>query len=135
MNVQIARRRYVERIIVRPDAVEIEIKGETGHRVPFRPFPCNPDHGKVSLPRSAFASSSWASAHRLQSPLLDPGRNEVAEPGAHPDLMSMRQRGALLHVDDDAGRSPTYLRRPVGLMKADLLSDDRNHGRTSEVSQ
>jgi hypothetical protein len=32
--------------------------------------------------------------------------------------------------NDDAGRSPTNLRRPVGLMEAHFLSDEQDHGRT-----
>jgi hypothetical protein len=63
---------------------------------------------------------------RFQLPLLDPGGDEVAEPSANPGLQSERY-WALLYPDNNSGRTPPHLWRPVGLVKADLLSDDQDH--------
>jgi hypothetical protein len=41
------------------------------------------------------------SAHGIKSPMLNPRREEVAEAGAHPGLLS-KPRGTFLDVDDDA---------------------------------
>jgi hypothetical protein len=39
------------------------------------------------------------------------------------ELLLDQRCATLFYIDDDADRSPTHLRRPVGLMEADSVSD------------
>jgi hypothetical protein len=69
------------------------------------------------------------SAYPLQSPRLDPWCDEIAEPRADVELRS-KCCASLLHVDDDADRSPANLGRSVRLIESNFGADAEVHDPT-----